>query len=239
MAKRRRKQKDQTAELLVGTIFFFTIVGWLITRSLVVAIIIFVVLFVAVMLIQFMIAENRREKLRRSGIADIDKMEGRQFEYYLGQLFKSHGYTTEVTKASGDFGADLILKRNGVKIAVQAKRYSSNIGIKAVQEIHAALAHYGASEAWVVSNQEFTAAACELAESTKVKLIGRQALIELILKMNPNAIPNPKAVVSEIPYADRKCKRCGNLMTLRKGSRGEFWGCSSFPKCRNVENLGD
>ncbi|WEK56346.1 MAG: topoisomerase DNA-binding C4 zinc finger domain-containing protein [Candidatus Cohnella colombiensis] len=31
------------------------------------------------------------------------------------------------------------------------------------------------------------------------------------------------------------CSRCGNLMVLRKGPKGEFWGCSTFPKCRNIE----
>jgi restriction system protein len=39
----------------------------------------------------FLIQQKREERLRRSGIADIDKMEGRQFEKYLGHLFKAYG----------------------------------------------------------------------------------------------------------------------------------------------------
>lgn len=51
---------------------------------------------------------------------------------FLGPLLESQGYNVMVTQATGDFGADLILRRKGKKIAVQAKRYRSNIGISAV-----------------------------------------------------------------------------------------------------------
>jgi restriction system protein len=37
----------------------------------------------------------------------------------------------------------------------------------------------------------------------------------------------------------KSCSKCGAVMMLRKASKGknagnEFWGCSSFPQCRNV-----
>lgn len=85
-----------------------------------------VAVFIAVLII---IGIKRTERLKRSGIADIDKMEGVQFEQYLGHLFQAQGYKTQVTKAAGDFGADLILQKAGRKIVIQAKRYSKNVGI--------------------------------------------------------------------------------------------------------------
>lgn len=38
------------------------------------------------------------------------------------------------------------------------------------------------------------------------------------------------------------CSRCGSSMLERKGKRGnnagkKFWGCSTFPKCRNTEEI--
>ena|ERR1035437_1426455 len=33
---------------------------------------------------------------------------------------------------------------------------------------------------------------------------------------------------SGVPY----CKKCGSPMRIRKGYRGQFWGCSGYPKCR-------
>jgi len=43
------------------------------------------------------------------------------------------------------------------------------------------------------------------------------------------------------PTANRLCPKCGSAMVLRTAKRGSragntFWGCSSFPKCRQVVN---
>lgn len=35
----------------------------------------------------------------------------------------------------------------------------------------------------------------------------------------------------------RICCECGSVMVLRKGRYGEFYGCSSYPKCRHTENV--
>lgn len=126
-------------------------------------------------------------------------------------------------------------KRDGKKIVVQAKRYNKNVGIKAVQEAQASIAHYGASEAWVVTNSDYTSAAYELAKSNKVRLINRDALIEMILSLNPGASPTPKAIISVIPVDEMTCPRCGNKLLLRNSSKGQFYGCSSFPKCRFIK----
>lgn len=131
--------------------------------------------------------------------AKLNKMDGIQFEKYLSHLLRAQGYKAEVTKAAGDYGADLLIQKDGKKIVVQAKRYSKNVGIKAVQEAQASIAHYGAAEAWVISNSDYTTAAYDLANSNRVKLINREALIEMILAMNPGAVPTPKAVIMELP----------------------------------------
>lgn len=73
--------------------------------------------------------------MRNSGIEEIDAMDGIQFEHYLKELYLSRGYATEVTRASGDFGGDLLLSKNGKKMVIQAKRHSKDVGIKAVQEV--------------------------------------------------------------------------------------------------------
>lgn len=33
---------------------------------------------------------------------------------------------------------------------------------------------------------------------------------------------------------DGRCDECGSPMVLRKGKNGEFYGCASFPTCRNT-----
>lgn len=238
MARRKSKAKQQEEFIqgLLSLVLFASIFGTFgLTKSFQTTLIVTVLAVAIFIAVLIMIGIKRNERLKRSGIADIDKMDGVQFEKYLGYLFQAQGYKTQVTKAAGDYGADLLLQKDGKKIVVQAKRYSKNVGIKAVQEAQAAIAHYGASEAWVVTNSDYTAAADELAKSNKVRLINREALIEMILAVNPGTAPEPKAVIAATPVDDMTCLRCGNKMVPRTSAKGNFYGCSSFPKCRYIK----
>ena len=76
---------------------------------------------------------NRR--LAKSGIAEIDKMNGKAFEDYLTWLFQKMGYKVSPTPYAGDYGADLIIEKDGIKTAVQAKRYKGKVGIEAIQQV--------------------------------------------------------------------------------------------------------
>lgn len=124
---------------------------------------------------------RRTAKLRKSGIREVDIMKGEEFERFLGELFKRRGFKVSYTATSGDYGADLILKDGQDVIAVQAKRYSSTVGVKAVQEIIGAVKMYNATEAWVVTNSHFTRQAEKLADINDVYLIERDELIDMIL----------------------------------------------------------
>ena len=33
------------------------------------------------------------------------------------------------------------------------------------------------------------------------------------------------------------CPKCGAPMVLRSGPYGKFYGCSNYPKCKNIERL--
>ncbi|MFC4305820.1 restriction endonuclease [Cohnella boryungensis] len=235
MARRRKKQTDPV-QALMGLLMLGSFFGTVyLTQSFIAGFIAIVVVFAILFMIMSFVNQARQERLKKSGIADIDKMSGRQFELYLGHLFKSHGYSVNVTQAAGDFGADLEITKDGRKIVVQAKRYSRNVGIKAVQEAQASIAHYGAVEAWVISNSGYTEAAITLAKSNNVRLIDREQLIEMSLKLNAGQTSVAAQVVQQGPKEEETtCNRCGSPMVLRKGSRGEFWGCSNFPKCRNI-----
>lgn len=66
--------------------------------------------------------------------AELDSLSGVEFEEFLAGLFRAQGYAVELTPATGDYGADLILSKDGRRIAVQAKRYAGSVGVAAVQE---------------------------------------------------------------------------------------------------------
>lgn len=127
------------------------------------------------------IRNNRSKELeRRSGIKDIDKMTGKEFEAFLADVFKKKGYSVKTTPITQDFGADLILTKQNRVIVVQAKRHKNTVGIESVQQVIPAVAHYKANESWVVTNSYFTKSAYKLAKSNNVRLINRDELMKMI-----------------------------------------------------------
>lgn len=132
--------------------------------------------------------EDRERKLRKSGILEVDKMTGEVFEQYLQSLLKLRGYNVRLTKAAGDYGADLILTASEKIIAVQVKRYKNKVGLKAVQEVVSAKNYYGADECWVITNNYFTSPAVSLGMSNGVNLIDRDELIEWMIEVNEKEV---------------------------------------------------
>lgn len=117
-------------------------------------------------------------------LSQIDSLSGKEFEEYLKLLFEKMGYSVELTKVSGDFGADLILKKKKEHIIVQSKCFSKTVGVKAVQEIIGARRHYGADDAVVVTNNYFSKEAQTLALENDVKLVDRDLLLRIVQKNN-------------------------------------------------------
>lgn len=139
---------------------------------------------------------QEQEMLAKSNINDVDNMNGRTFEQFLHALYTKLGYQSTLTRTSGDYGADLILKKDGLIIAVQAKHSKNKISISAVQEIIGAKKYYQATKTAVVTNNYFTKPAQNLAEANNVELIDRTKLASLICQsknINENLLDEKQA----------------------------------------------
>ncbi|MCP8971027.1 restriction endonuclease [Ectobacillus ponti] len=178
MAKQRNKQKKGG---ILGPFLVLLLIAYVTSKELFTWL---VGLSAAGLALYLYLRMRQRGQLRRSGIHDIDMMNGHEFEAYLGVMFTALGYQTQVTKGSGDFGADLVLHDGEEKIVVQAKRYKGAVGVSAVQEVVAARSYYEADGMWVITNSKFTKAAQELAQANGVVLMDRQKLIRLGLQAN-------------------------------------------------------
>ncbi len=99
------------------------------------------------------------------------KLTGGEFEAYVAQVLQDNGFKrVQVTKASGDQGADILAERNGISYAIQCKNYEGSVGNFAVQEAYAAAQFYRCDRAAVICPGEFTRGAKELAAATGVTL---------------------------------------------------------------------
>lgn len=114
-------------------------------------------------------------------LKELDAMEGHEFEYAVADLLRHNGYRdVSVTQGSGDYGIDILARRKNVKYAIQCKRYKGTVGVKAVQEAGLGTDFYHCDAAAVITNSEFTKQAINLAQTTGVRLWGREFLEELI-----------------------------------------------------------
>lgn len=171
------------------------------------------------LLLNIYFAGKRKKMYLNCSLEDVDEMTGIEFETFLYYKFSKRGYRVKTTPVTGDYGADLILKRRKEKIVVQAKRYQRCVGIAAVQEVIGSIAFYGADEGMVVTNSFFTPNAYKLAKANDIVLWDRMKVIQEFLDL-------------DIPKGNnRYCPRCGRKLVYRNGKYGYFLGCTGYPSC--------
>ncbi len=127
-------------------------------------------------------------------LSNIDMMDGHDFEYWAADLLRKLGfYDVSVTPGSGDHGVDVLARKDGIKYAIQCKRYSHDLGNAPVQEVHAGKQMYGCQIGVVLTNKYFTAGAKQLADVNGVLLWDRDWLAERIQETSGSRLQNKRA----------------------------------------------
>ena len=197
MAYLKKKNKKNT---LFDFLFFVSFsAGFLIalkTQSLKYGLVVFLCCLAVNITVNIAVKKYRYKKILASGIYDIDRMDGEKFEEYMLAWFRSQGYSGYLTRTSGDYGADLVIEKRGVKMVVQAKCWKSHVGIASVQQIVGAIKHYKAHKGLVVINNIFTKNAISLANSNEIELWDRNYIINNMKKIPRNSIPNANTNVN-------------------------------------------
>jgi len=107
-----------------------------------------------------------------------------EFEDLISKLFKKMGYSTIVTKRSGDFGADVIASKGEEKILIEAKKYSegNNITPQQVQRTLGAIYKYKADKAIFITTSDFSISAKEVEREAPIELWNKYILKKMIRK---------------------------------------------------------
>ncbi|MGN0355232.1 MAG: restriction endonuclease [Muricoprocola sp.] len=124
------------------------------------------VICIPVKILQYFFGSGRDKKKYRDRAAA-----GVEFEHEICRILKKNGFReVRMTKTSGDFGTDILAKRNGLIFAIQCKYYTGSVGVDAVQQASSGCQYYEADLPVVVTNSYFTRNAVQLAEQTGVVL---------------------------------------------------------------------
>lgn len=159
-----------------------------------------------------------------------------QFEKLIALLYRRLGYN--VTRRGGanpDGGIDLILEKDGQRVAVQCKQWRSwNVGVKPVREFLGALTDAGIKPAIFITLCGYTGEAKQLADKHGIELVDESDLAKVLEHTGAECDPEVLAILKD---TRKFCPKCEREMLLRTAKKGigvgqQFWGCSAYPKCR-------
>ncbi|MDY6114089.1 MAG: restriction endonuclease [Alloprevotella sp.] len=138
------------------------------------------------------IKQRKELEQQRRGIAqkieDLLSLSPREFEEYVGQLYKSMGYKVEVTPYSNDKGIDVIMYKDDTKYVIQCKRYKGTVGSPDIQKFIGAIDHAKADKGIFVTTGMFSFEAEKMASDHPIILINRIDLGKLIMNALSNSV---------------------------------------------------
>ena len=120
---------------------------------------------------------------------------------------------------------------------VQCKHWLSKpVGVDKIRELRGVMAANNLKRGQFASTAGFTADATEFASANGVNLLGAGELLALITKRSADQQQAALDVALEGDYWRPTCASCGVKMKERSAreSGAAFWGCSNFPKCRQI-----
>ena len=170
--------------ILFLTLFFILSQNSILIKNKTLYLILFTCIFIGIWALRTFIKRLKNTWTLKFSLKKVDNMTGIEFEEFLKLHFERLGCNVKMTKTSGDYGADLIVTYKGKKIAVQAKRYNSKIGVKAVQEVIGSIRYYHANVGLVVTNSTYTPNAITLAKANDILLWDRTVLMQMINQEN-------------------------------------------------------
>ncbi|MES2899498.1 MAG: restriction endonuclease [Pseudomonadota bacterium] len=168
-------------ENLIFAVIAFIVVSWLNGWYVVHVVLAMIVIGIGIAKLsgQAQIEQHYRE----IDMAEIDLMDGLEFERYVGRLLKHEGYSdVKVTQGSGDNGVDIFATRGTHRFSIQVKRQQSSVSRRAVSDAVAGRDGYECDGAMVVTNNWLSPKARKFAEQTACEIVERETLIEWVAR---------------------------------------------------------
>ena len=116
-------------------------------------------------------------------------LDGHQFENAVASVYRSNGYNAKVSKHGGDGGVDIVLEKDGRRIAVQCKAHKAQIGPSVARDLYGTMAHFGFSEGIIVSRSGFTAGVYDFVVGKPIFLKTLNDMLRMQKSATPAKIP--------------------------------------------------
>ncbi len=130
-----------------------------------------------------MCRQEHEEQMRLSRrIEHLRQMDPYEFELFVVEIFRLHGWEGRATPRSNDLGVDARMRKGEATALIQCKRYGdgSPVGRPAVQALCGQVGKEKASVGYVVTTSYFSEQAIRWAHDQKIQLIDHRKLIAMI-----------------------------------------------------------
>ena len=178
----------------------------------------------------------RRKRLQAATSLDaLRALSWREFEHLVLAAYAKQGWSASLTQVGADGGADIVLERQKKKVLVQCKQWRTRqIGAPTLRELHSVMVTEHATSGIVVTCGTFSSEALAIGKSVGIECVDGSDLLRLVGAATTAAAPGNAGSLAAAPPA---CPRCSSPMIQRRGNRGQFWGCSTYPRCRGTVNI--
>lgn len=185
---------------------------------------------------------KRRLLDKQTGINSIRSLDWKEFEELVAEAYRRKGFTViENYKAGADGGVDIRLKKDAQTHLIQCKQWKAQkVGVSVIREMYGVMTAESASSVIVITSGIFTQEAKNFADGKPIDLVDGSQLESLIgqVQSSDKLVVTPSLANSQ----QAQCPRCNDKLVLRTARKGanagnQFYGCSSFPKCRYTEQL--
>lgn len=168
----------------------------------------------------------------------LQSIEWKKFEELSTAYYQEKGIRAEATSLGADGGIDIHLYQEAsdhVTAIVQCKAWNNRlVGVKEIREFLGVMAHEKIPKGFYMASGGFSEEAKAIARVNRITLVTGELLLAMIQRLPDDAQHRLLALATEGDYTTPSCPSCGTKMISRSGKRGSFWGCRSYPKCRQV-----
>lgn len=170
-------------------------------------------------------------------------LEWKRFEILCARYYDAVGFGTATLAAGPDGGIDVkLFKLDPDKplAIVQCKAWKSQVvGVKEIRELLGVMVHEKVRRGVFITTGSYTADAQAFGAANPIQLLDGEALVQKILQL---PLEKQKALLDyafDGDYRTPTCASCGVKMVKRDSSRGPFWGCAHYPRCRSTLAVRD
>ncbi len=141
-------------------------------------------------------ADRMRRQARRADLklSQLGSLTPEGFEEFVAEMFEALGYEVDHVGGTGDEGADLKVRRDGLVGVVQCKYHSRGVvGSPELQKFLGTVHHTRSHKGFFVTTRTFSLAAEKFVAEHPIELIDGPRLVELVQEaMGPGAQKEPE-----------------------------------------------